>query len=231
VPETRKRPRTSDVIEENSRKASRSSPPPPAAIRRWSRSVSRVTPDATPTETFTPARSFGKDDDLFAKMREVRQAMADSEAWFKSTREEYESQQRSTSAAQQRRDEYIRSLESTPSRTSMRHLTTGSHGYLERYEQIRQRRASEDAEKAAAAERAARTADEPEVILFDDSPPSQSNAGPARQAGRVEMNGANVMAKPMRAGQGMRPPPPPFEEKADLFGSGTGASVEDAIEL
>ena len=83
-------------------------------------------PDRTPSKSST-ANSNDEDEELFAQMKSVREAMSESITWFQDERAKSELS-RSSSGNEAGETDKARTFISTPSRTEQRLARTGGHG-------------------------------------------------------------------------------------------------------
>ena len=134
VPTIRKR-RISEHTEIEARK--RLSPPDgPSSASHPMRSIGSISSLDSRTEKSVVTRSVDEDEELFAQMRQVRDAMAESITFFREEREKSElSRSNSTSrdncnSKETDKERRLREFQSTPSRTEIRLRTTGAHGLL-----------------------------------------------------------------------------------------------------
>lgn len=95
-------------------------------------------PQASPpsSQTIKPAENADDDEELFAQMRQVREAMSESISWFRAEREKSElsrSSSRSKDVAppnETEKQRRLREFKVTPSRTEVRLRETGGGGLL-----------------------------------------------------------------------------------------------------
>jgi len=152
------------------------------------------------------------DEALFARLRQVRDAMSDSISWFQLERAKSERTSSGGHGASSNEgpvQKRLREFQTTPSRTEQRLRTTGAHGLLP---------------KAWASNPSWRDANG-RITTFD-TPVSRSEALPAKR--REAMDQPSGMGVTWSIGQmrGQGPTKP-----NGLRPDGPGASVEDAIEL
>lgn len=240
VPETRKK--RSTTLSENHSESNkvRKVPPsnssnPPLARLTNRQPPSQAHPDTSPSQrppSSTPTKTKSEDEALFASIANVRSALAESISWFQSERAKTESSSKANSPPpnETEKQKRLREFQFTPSRTEQRMRASGAGHFWEK----------RDGERRSAASSA-----------------NGSPAAPAWNQGQMMGTGTGPGFVLMRSGGGAtttgnhshkRPVgfPPSANWHAQPIGfaalegekevqkeesKGTGASVEDAIEL
>ena len=211
VPRTLKRPRVSDTASDNPRKIPRSTPPDVAINGSSSDQMTANTsiPSAPPQTTVHGTTNRTDDEELFARAREVREAMAQSTTWL---REQRETLSRSRSQSMEAGTQNGRHMNTTPSRTTLRLEKTGGHGFYNRIPR-NQRWNGEGAS-------------ETDLPSREETPDASSDAGPHVNGipGVASGNSFGVLGYVFDDETSAEEAP----VNVDLS---KGASVEDAIEL
>ena len=132
VPATRKR-RITDHTEVEARK--RLSPPNGAStMSQPVRSIGSMSLADSRTERTVVSKRDDEDEELFAQMRQVRDAMAESITFFREEREKSELSRSNSSSRdngtskETDKERRLREFQNTPSRTEVRLRRTGAHG-------------------------------------------------------------------------------------------------------
>ena len=224
IPQGRKRIRDSESSDHKSSKSPRLSPPEssPSSQRQ---SLTKSSVNNSSTNTPTP-RFDADEEELFAQVRQVREAMAEDEAWFKEERERQEKRRGGSNNGPDRpeteKERRLREFRFTPSRTSVRLRQTNARGLL------------------------------PEGYWADG--PNREKARRDEDSGSGQSSGSGSMGNDPRAPRAPRAPRPSapaagfaafatggggafrpaLTASTNGFGSGfagTGSSADDAIEL
>lgn len=237
VPETRKkRSTTLSETHSKSNKLRRLSPPNSSnssLVRLTNRQTPALPPptasSSQPFSSSTPTKTNPEDEALFASLASVRSALAESISWFQSERAKSESLSKANSPPpnETEKQKRLREFQFTPSRTEQRMRASGAGHFWEKRD--------EDRRSAA----------------------NSAHGSPAPAWNQSQMMGTGTGFVPMRSGvsattmgnQSHERPigfpslanghaqPSGFAARADMEGvqkeegKGTGASVEDAIEL
>ena len=213
APARRKR-RISDHEDVNPKRASLLSPakPTPSTLRPPPPTI--PTPPPPPlTHNPNPTTVEDSDDELFAQVRHLKAAMSDSMAWYRDERHKSEQRSRSNSSvvaheqqqqpphAETPAERRLRELKRTPSRTEIRLRETGARGLLPKDWAARSTVNGVSASGGAVRE--------------EERTPTRGKMGFAAMGGR----GEDVEREEIKRRQDVG------------VGTGTGASVDDAIEL
>ena len=220
VPQGRKRIRVLDASDHESSKSPRISPPEPSLSPR-PRSIAPESPNRSSINSHAPSYD-ADEEELFAQVRQIREAMAEGEAWFRQEREKEEKKRASDEPRPEtEKEKRLREFQFTPSRTSIRLQRTNASGLLPEGWANKPEKGKEKEE------------------INSSMTESQSNSGSTNlyHSQKSQPTGFAALSNSNNGGSGLTSggfgafTPTRSSNGFGFANTGTGASADDAIEL